>query len=540
MAGKDLVIQAVLKARDLMSAPTIKAAATLRAKLGGAMDATRTKGAGFVNGLKGHMNGLGTAWANTGGKLTNAFRGFIGGTANIVSKGLSLIGLGGIGAGIGIKSLVDNSSGLIKLKARTGIGVEALQELRYAGEKAGLSTEEFDKSLETMSRNVAMLKSNSGPLKEILDKVSPSFKRQLKNTKTNEEAFTLLARALGKIKDPQRRLLLASTAFGEAGGKLGALGELGADGLAKLREEAKKFGTNTQEEVEAGADMAKALKQIDKAVTTTGNTMLAALVPAIVPLLEGLSKWILANKSLFSDAARKYGPGLIAVTKFALGVASTVLSVLGSIGDAIGVSVGWIVRQWELLPGRAAAIWDTIKSIASSVADVIYNIFNPLIETPLAIFDGIIGYAKGFIKFLSGVFTLDFERALSGITDMWTAWSNTILRIWDAIKTPFRTVAKWMGMSGASESPASNSSPAQPTPMASRLAPAYGPVIQSPIPRAAKAASGTLESLLKGELTIKVEAAEGTSASVEGAKTNNRNVGITTNVGRRNWALGGI
>ena len=123
-----------------------------------------------------------------------------------------------------------------------GITAETLQELEFAAKQSGISGEMLKGSLEKLNKGMGDLKTGSGALQSYLEKNDKSLLANLKSAKSNEEAFSLLMDGIKRAPDSFQKAALAQAAFGKSGQELINFAETGADGIAALREEARKYG----------------------------------------------------------------------------------------------------------------------------------------------------------------------------------------------------------------------------------------------------------------------------------------------------------
>ena len=72
-------------------------------------------------------------------------------------------------------------------------------------------------------------------------------------------------------------------------------------------------------------------------------------------------------------------------------------------------------------------VWNVIKPVVDKAVEIIKNILEPQIATLTSFIKGIITTIKGVAEFISGVFTQDWEKAWTGIKDIFGG-------IWDRMK----------------------------------------------------------------------------------------------------------
>ncbi len=248
-----------------------------------------------------------------------------------------------------------------KTSRRLGLTAESLQELKFAAGREGIDAESFVSGMETMNVAVGKLHAGTGRLLPYLKKVSPEFASQLKHAKTNEQAFNVLSKVIGKLKTPLDKAAVAQLAFGGSGNKMLNLISKGPDGIAALREEARKYGGVMSNEAAEGAEnFNDAQENMEFAITGVKNVIGSALMPVIQKLMERLTDWISNNKDLLRTKVAEYAK------KF-----SNVLLFLANHLDAIILTVKIFVGALVLL--MVASIASSLAMWGTRAATIAYN-----------------------------------------------------------------------------------------------------------------------------------------------------------------------
>jgi hypothetical protein len=244
------------------------------------------------------------------GKTSSAFAGLQKTTGNFISKLLSLRNAAIIATGgIIIKRLWDESQAIAKIgdeAANTGrmlgISAEALQELQFAGRIQNVENEALINSFRFLNKNVGELRLGTGALYSNLKKSNPTLLQQLKHVKNNEQAFNLITTAINKLPTQFDKTALAQAAFGRSGAQMLKLTDAGTEGIAKLRDEAKKYGgvisnevANKMDEYMDTQDRMKMAMQGLKVQIMTG------LMPTIQSIAQRLTAWIGNNRELLKS-----------------------------------------------------------------------------------------------------------------------------------------------------------------------------------------------------------------------------------------------
>jgi hypothetical protein len=171
-----------------------------------------------------------------------------------------------------------------------GMTAETFQELDYAAKMSGIDN--LKGSLEKLNKSVADVKSGTGSLTTYLKENDKQLLNQLRNVTSNEEAFNLLIEAIGKAPDEFTRAELAQSAFGKSGQELILLANEGADGIANLREEARKYGIISEEATKNSEAYLDAQSRLKSALQGVGNELTEKMLPGLTDSINGIADFI--------------------------------------------------------------------------------------------------------------------------------------------------------------------------------------------------------------------------------------------------------
>lgn len=311
---------------------------------------------------------------------------------NLSNKLFNLRNAAGVlAAGFIVKKTYDMANGVAemgdeaaKTSRRLGLTAEALQELKFAADRQGVSGEETIKSFEKLSKNVGDLKANTGSLFTILKKTNPQLLKQLQAANTNEEAFNLITNAVNKLPNQLEKASLAQAAFGRSGLKMLTVMENGTEGIVKLREEARKYGGVISNEAAADAEaFIDAQTNLKFALGGMVNTLGVALMPKIKELSERLTTWIGNNKELIKTKVAAFANKIGKAIEFMVKHGSKLITALKIL---IGLFVGLKVVT---VGSKVATVGSKVAMLAMQAATISYNIatktFSAITKTATAI-----------------------------------------------------------------------------------------------------------------------------------------------------------
>lgn len=242
-------------------------------------------------------------------------------------------------AALGVKKMLDMATAtakagdeIAKTSRQIGITAEALQEFRFASDRQGVSSEVLTKSFQLLNRNIGDVQLGQGTLTTILKRTNPALLEQLKQVDNNAEAFELISGAISSMPNQLQRAALAQAAFGRSGQDMLKLLEAGPDGIAALREEARKYGgVMSNEAAVASEKFVDAQTNMQFAMQGLRMMLGVQLMPVIQGYVERITDAVVANKEL-------------------IGVK------IGQFVDKLSQSVAWLVDNW-------AQVWRIIKIV---------------------------------------------------------------------------------------------------------------------------------------------------------------------------------
>lgn len=227
------------------------------------------------------------------------------------------------------------------LSRELGISYEQLTQLQLAAGLAGVSTDTLAKAF--TKAQVTISKAAGGGKEAVQALSSIGLSAADFQGLSSSEQFTLIANAINGITDPAQRAAAAVAIFGKSGAELlPAFRELGGN-LQSAQEFLTKFGGGlTQLDVNNINTLGDTFQLAGSAIELVGQKILSALAPAL------------------TDATNKFIDFLAALD--VQQIASTAASVIGTLGDALGV----VFNVASALSPVFSAIGDAIAFVADN------------------------------------------------------------------------------------------------------------------------------------------------------------------------------
>lgn len=231
-----------------------------------------------------------------------------------------------------VKESVDAADRMGKLSQRLGASTEALSELQHVADLSGVSFNTMTMGLQRMTRRVSEAANGTGEAKKALEELGMSA--QSLNQLAPEKQFEVIADALAGVSNEGDRVRLAMKFFDSEGVALVQTMGDGAEGIRKMREEARRLGLTLSQE---GADAAAAFNdEVTRAQAT----------------LNGLAKEIAINS----------------VTAF-----NTLTEAFGAVGDQAADSAPDLSGIQDIIKGAGAAAFvafNTVQALSEGIVSL--------------------------------------------------------------------------------------------------------------------------------------------------------------------------
>jgi hypothetical protein len=311
---------------------------------------------------------------------------------NLIGNARVLVGaLAGSAVVLGLKNVVEHqvefAQQLDRTSKRLGIQTDALQELRYAAEQAGIEQRALDTALQKFMIRTAQAAQGTGSAIDTLKELGVVLKDSTGNLRAPSDLLAQAADGFAKISSQADRARIAQTLFEEEGVRLIDMLGAGSAGLNKMRSEAHLLGAvMSQESIQSSQSLWLVLKRIGYVFGSLGRSLIDTLMPALQKMANGFET---------------LGTGLNQVFRHTT-ILKTAMGLLGVVAGALAI---------KMVIAFAPAIL-TFTAIAAAVGAVIlavddlYNLFTGGESVTERFFEGIKGYFKGLMPNLElGGFT---------------------------------------------------------------------------------------------------------------------------------------
>jgi hypothetical protein len=353
-----------------------------------------------------------------------------------------------------------------KTADRLGIGIGALQELRYAAERTGVDVGTFDKAMEGMQKRLGEAAGGTGTAVDALKALGLSASDLI--AMEPDAAFYAIADAMANVGTVAERTALSSDVFGRSGVALLNMTREGSAGLEEYGRQAQRTGNILSDEAARDAEVFQD-RLLDTQMVVKGlkNTIGAALMPVVSDAMERFSTYVIENREQVELWATTFAERVEAAIPVVLELAGGVgrmMTVTGtaaaSVADLVGgwdnfgmviaglalgrsiIAVGRFAGAvgqlgWALarLAGGAPIVAGALRMIGTALlsnpiglavaaiaggAYLIYKNWDKVGPWFSSLWDGVQQTFGGVADFVMGLFTGDMKRAVGGVKDAWS------------------------------------------------------------------------------------------------------------------------
>ncbi len=408
-------------------------------------------------------------------------------------------------AGRAIKALTtDYSNGLdvtAKFADSMGMGVESLQALQYAADLSGISSQELNVGIKTLSVNMREAGNGVKTYTDIFRDIGVEYKNANGTLKTQEEMLLAVSERFAASEGGAAKAALAVKLFGKAGAKMVVLLDQGPAGIKKMMEEAKKLGLiMSPEQAKQAQDFNDRINTSKRILSGLRNQLAAELIPSIIRVLERFIAWVkegdnlqrmlgwvkMAMKGVALILARMalgQVVGIFMALASAVGAAGRALQLMGIMGAAaqakMGILLGAITliglafwQLWRFANGKGS-IFDSIlgeedraaflgmfADLKAAMMELWENIKEPMKELGKALAQVFLAFKPAIpplvkllgwiLKWTAKILTWiikDFVKGIKTLVATWGEISRAIddvgrgaVRVWEAVKSAFWSV----------------------------------------------------------------------------------------------------
>lgn len=365
------------------------------------------------------------------GKTTRMIKGAA--AASLKFGGVALVA----GAALATRALnvvADAADSLAKRTRRIQFPIKEFQEWQFVAEQSGLTTDEFDKSMEKFTKTIGEARSGTGTLFTILKKTNKPLLRQLQATNNAADAFDIYIKAIRGTENQLDKTALATAAFGRTGAKFLNITEQSAEAVKALRLEQRQNGVITKEQAEAAEAYNDAVNSLKRSLFGMLQQVIMPMLPAITETVRAWREWVISNKEVI-------GTG---ITGFLVGIKDAAIGLLDKL-QALNQTHGIFERLTEFVT-LASDAFAFLAEHGATIAAVIAGVVG--LNAVLGILTGILT-AVNLVMAANPVtlLVLALVAAVVLIIAAWEPLKAFFIDMWGAITSVFdKGVARIMAI----------------------------------------------------------------------------------------------
>ncbi len=284
----------------------------------------------------------------------------LGNAARSINGLLGTLGLAVSAAGLGalVKASLDSADSLSKLSQRVGITVESLSTLIPVADLSGVSAEKFEGGLRKLATRMLDAATGSDQAARGFAAVGVAIQNQDGSLRATDQVLLDLTDRFKAMPDGAEKTALAVELFGKSGADLIPFLNQGRDGVEALTVELQALGVQIGGDTAAQAEVFNdALAQVQLAITSIGNRVIEAFLPAMNDMANGM---VASAKQ--GGTLRAILDGVVLVLKTLALSAATVGKAFVALGEAIGAGMAAAVQALSGNVSGAKAIITELKS----------------------------------------------------------------------------------------------------------------------------------------------------------------------------------
>lgn len=311
------------------------------------------------------------------------------------------------------KKGLENVDALAKMSRALGTTPQDLKALQFAGQLAGASVEELNKSLLTLQKNVGDFAMGTGEAKTVLEGLGVTAD-DLVDLPISEQ-FGKVADEINKLGTETERNAARTKIFGESWVAVGDLLIGGSETIDEMRKRFDRLGFSFNVlDTSAVEDANDAMTELKTILGFVGDELAIRLAPYIQAVTEYLTDSAIAAGG-FGDVVQSVTDKMVAGFGFVLDVLHGIRVLLKA--GQLAVS-GLIVLQLKQIQLWINAInlllkaWENLINFIIKGVEKALNTALPFIEN---IINGMIQAAEGLVNAVVGTIEFIINNAIKGI-----------------------------------------------------------------------------------------------------------------------------
>jgi len=212
------------------------------------------------------------------------------------------------------REALDFAGALNDASQASGVGVESLQELRFAASQSGVEADNLDKALARLTKRIGEAAAGEDEAAQGFEDLGVAIKDSLGELKPTEVVLREVADAIKELPTPAEQAAAAVSLFGKEGVKLLEFLRAGSEEMDNWAAKARALGVVIDADLIAKGDAAgDALARLAETMKVQGYLGFLKLSEGITIAVEKLESFIIATRQAAAESDRAGALGVAAL-----------------------------------------------------------------------------------------------------------------------------------------------------------------------------------------------------------------------------------
>jgi hypothetical protein len=363
-----------------------------------------------------------------------------------VAGGMAAISAGSIGLAVHTAEAIAKMS---ELAQSSGVSVESLSALAFAGKSVGIETESMAKIIQKMDKAVLAAATSPGHTANAFTRLHVAVKDASGAIRPATDIMADLAGKFAAMPDGVTKTALALQIFGRGGAQIIPLLNRGSDGIREMTDTAKALGVVIDSQTAAAAVK---FKEDLVTIEAAGQGAAISLTKDLLPALDFLAEKLVT--SFKTGGAQNLIDWFARITKATIAIGETFFTVFEYVGFLLESTGGAVIKLFNAIGAGVIAAGKAVTfDFSGAKAEL------------AAGYAGLLNEGKNFARensriwqenrdFINGVFapqkTLPVRPSGTGKADTAPAKEDTTLaRIQERIKALAQETLDWANLASA-------------------------------------------------------------------------------------------
>ena len=329
----------------------------------------------------------------------------------------------------------DEVDKIAKFAKQTGLATESIAAFGHAGALAGVGTEQVNKGVQRMSRQIG--EANMGIKTAARGFEMLGLDTQALANMSPEQQFGMIADKIKAIKDPAERAAAAYAIFGRSGQDMIPMLMGGSAAMNEARKEAEALGITF-----SAVDAAKVEQSNDAwhRVKTAVSGVVRMFTVHLAPVLTNISTKFVEVAKVVVGKIKEWAPAILQYVNVSMALFSLLWESVSSVFSSIsGVISGNMGSALDFVVDSLISLEFNIRNFESIATAAFLNVAASAVGFGAEIqhfFTGVLPALLGwFTKNWTGIWHTALDFVLTGFINLGQNIRNLFSAIWEFMKT---------------------------------------------------------------------------------------------------------